>query len=101
MADRHFEAIQQDYISATRRWNNASFWAKNLTLALREFGWTIWNHRNELLHDSTGVDKIPKRELNDSMAQEWQNGDINLLAQDKSLIQGTTLPRLLQTSQEC
>jgi hypothetical protein len=31
--------------------------------------------------------------------QEWQNGDINLLAKDKALIQGTTLPRLLQTSQ--
>jgi predicted negative regulator of RcsB-dependent stress response len=34
------------------------------------------------------------------MTQEWQNGDINLLAQDKPLIQGTTLLWLLQTSQE-
>jgi hypothetical protein len=34
------------------------------------------------------------------VTQEWQNGDINLLAQDKPLIQGTTLPWLLQTSQE-
>jgi hypothetical protein len=34
------------------------------------------------------------------MTQEWQNGDINLLAQDKALIQGTTLTRLLQMSQE-
>jgi hypothetical protein len=33
---RHFEAVQQDYISATRQWNNASFWTKNLTLALGE-----------------------------------------------------------------
>jgi hypothetical protein len=46
------------------------------------------------------VERIPKRELNDSVTQEWQNGDINLLAQDKPLIQGTTIPLLLQTSQE-
>jgi hypothetical protein len=45
---RHFEAIQQDYISATRQWNSASFWAKNLMLAPWEFGWTIWKYRNEL-----------------------------------------------------
>jgi hypothetical protein len=60
----------------------------------------IWMEDLEILHDSTGVDRIPKRELNDNVAQEWQNGDINLLAQDKPLIQGTTLPRLLQTPQE-
>jgi hypothetical protein len=45
------------------------------------------------------VERIPKRELNNSVTQEWQNGDIHLLAQDKPLIQVTTLPWLLQTSQ--
>jgi hypothetical protein len=39
---RHFEAIQQDYIS--RQWNSASFWAMNLLLALWEFGWRIWKY---------------------------------------------------------
>jgi hypothetical protein len=97
---RHFEAIQQEYISATRQWNITPFWAKKLTLVLWEFGWTVWKHRNELLNDSTGVDRIPKRELNNSVTQEWQNGDTNLLAQDKPKIQGTTLHWLLQTSDE-
>jgi hypothetical protein len=97
---RHFEAIQQEYISATRQWNIAPFGAKNLTVALWEFGCTVWKHRSELLHDSTGVDRIPKRELNDSVTQEWQNEDTNLLAQDKPLIQSTTLHRLLQRSHE-
>jgi hypothetical protein len=46
------------------------FWTKNLTLALWEFGWTIWKHWNEIIHDSTGVERIPKRELNDSVTQE-------------------------------
>jgi hypothetical protein len=31
---RQFEAIQQEYVTATCQWNNAPFWAKNLTLAL-------------------------------------------------------------------
>jgi hypothetical protein len=67
---RQFEAMQQEYISATRQWNNAPFWAKNLTLALWDFSWTIWKHRNQTLHDRTGVDRIPTRELNDSATQE-------------------------------
>jgi hypothetical protein len=46
------------------------------------------------------VERVPKRELNNSVTQEWQNGDINLLAQDKPVILGTTIPLLLQTSQE-
>jgi hypothetical protein len=97
---RQFEAIQQEYITATRQWNSAPFWAKNLTLALWDFSWTIWKHRNQTLHDRTGVDRIPTRELNDSVRQEWQDGDTELLPQDKALIQGTSLPQLLQTSQD-
>jgi hypothetical protein len=46
------------------------------------------------------VDRIPKRELNDSVTQKWQNGGTELLPQDKALIQGTSLPQLLQTSQD-
>jgi hypothetical protein len=34
---RQFEAIQHEYITATRQWNSAPFWAKNLTLALWDF----------------------------------------------------------------
>jgi hypothetical protein len=60
----------------------------------------IWKHRNEILHDSAGVDRISTREINNNIIQEWQNGDTNLLAQDKALIQGTILPQLIQTSQE-
>jgi hypothetical protein len=60
----------------------------------------IWKHRNEILHDSKGMERIPTRELNNSITQEWHNGDTNLFAPDQALIQGTTLPRLLQTSQE-
>jgi hypothetical protein len=97
---RQFEAIQQEHITATRQWNSAPFWAKNLTLALWDFSWTIWKHRNQTLHDRTGVDQIPQRELNASVTQEWQNGDTELLPQDKALIQGTSLPQLLQTSQD-
>jgi hypothetical protein len=66
---RHFEAIQQHYISETSQWNSTSFWAKKLTLALWEFGWTIWKYQNEILHDSAGVDRLPKWELNDSGTQ--------------------------------
>jgi len=54
---RQFEAIQQEYITATRQWNSAPFLAKNLTLALWEFSSTIWKYRNETLHDCTGVDR--------------------------------------------
>jgi hypothetical protein len=54
---RQFEAIQQEYITATRQWNSAPFWAKNLTLALWEFSLTIWKYRNETLHECTGVDR--------------------------------------------
>jgi hypothetical protein len=36
---RQFEAIQQEHITATRQWNSAPFWAKNLTLALWDFSW--------------------------------------------------------------
>jgi hypothetical protein len=43
---------------------------------------------------------LPTRELNASVTQEWQNGDTELLPQDKALIQGTSLPQLLQTSQD-
>jgi hypothetical protein len=46
------------------------------------------------------VDRIPKRELNDCVTQEWQNGATELLPQDKALIQGTSLCQLLQTSQD-
>jgi hypothetical protein len=95
-----FEAIQQEYITATRQWNSAPFWAKNLTLALWEFGWTIWKYRNETLHHCTGVDRIPKRELNNSVTQEWQNTDTELLPPDKALFQGISLPQLLKTSQD-
>jgi hypothetical protein len=97
---RQFEAIQQEDITATRQWNSASFWAKNLTLPLWEFGWTIWKYRNETLHDHTRVDRLSKRELNDIVAQEWQNGDTELLPQDKALLQGTSLPQLLKASQD-
>jgi hypothetical protein len=34
------------------------------------------------------------------VTQEWQNGDSELLPQGKALIQGTSLPQLLQTSQD-
>jgi hypothetical protein len=80
---RQFQAIQQEYITATRQWNSAPFWAKNLTLALWDFSWTIWKHRNQTLHDHTGVDQIPQRELNASVTQEWQNGDTELLPKTK------------------
>jgi hypothetical protein len=66
---RQFEQLQQDYISATQQWNSASFWAKNLALALSEFGWTIWKHQSEILHDNTGVHRISKREINDNVTQ--------------------------------
>jgi hypothetical protein len=46
------------------------------------------------------MERIPTRALDNTITQEWQSGDTNLLAPDKALIQGTTLPRLLQTSQE-
>jgi hypothetical protein len=97
---RQFEAIQQEDITATRQWNSAPFWAKNLTLVLWEYSWTIWKYGNQTLHDCTGVDRIPQRELNDSVTQEWQNGDSELLPQGKALIQGTSLHQLLQTSQD-
>jgi hypothetical protein len=59
-----------------------------------------WNTRNEILHDSMGVQRIPARQLNASITAEWQNGTEDLLDQDKALIRGTTLPQLLQTKQE-
>jgi hypothetical protein len=52
---------------------------------------TPWQHR-------CGQD--PQKRTQRHVTQEWQNGDTNLLAQDKALIQGTTLPWLLQTLQE-
>ena len=95
-----FEQCQHEFILETRQWNNSAFWAKNLTLALWEFGWAIWKTRNEILHDSKGVERIPTRQLNASITEEWQNGIDKLLDQDKALIRGTTLPHLLQTKQE-
>jgi hypothetical protein len=69
-------------------------------LALWEFGWTIWKYWSEILHDTLGVDRISKQEITHNVTQEWQNGDTDLLPQDKPLLQGTSLPQLLQTSQD-
>jgi hypothetical protein len=71
-------------------------WAAVLTLAILELSWQMWDHRNDILHNSDVYDHfIDMKAADFSIIQEWHAGPDDLAVLDQLHFRGISLDELL------
>jgi hypothetical protein len=71
-------------------------WASLLIKAVWEFTWSLWDHRNEILHHSDVHDTLLDMDAVDlSIIEEWHAGSDDLIPMDRMQFRGLDLETLL------
>jgi hypothetical protein len=71
-------------------------WASHLIMAVWDFTWTLWDHRNDVLHNSDVHDKLLDMDAIDlAIIEEWHAGGKELIPMDRMQWKGLDLETLL------
>ena len=71
-------------------------WASLLIMAVWDFTWTLWDHRNDVLHNSDVHDKLLDMDAIDlAIIEEWHAGGKELIPMDRMQWKGLDLETLL------
>ena len=91
MQSAHFEALQLR--------QTGQKWASLLIMAVWEFTWTLWDHRNDVLHNSDVHDQLLDMDATDlAIIEEWHAGGTELIPMDRMQWKGIDLETLLAKS---
>jgi hypothetical protein len=76
--------------------NTGKTWSAGLTSAIWELAWQMWDHRNEILHNTDIMDQLLDMDgIDFSIIEEWHAGYADLAAHDHLHFRGLTLDGLL------
>ena len=85
----------EDFASRQLR-NTRKSWAAALIVAIWELSWQMWDHRNDILHNSDVYDHLIDMEATDlSIIEEWHAGSDDLAVLDRLHFRGISLDELL------
>ncbi len=79
--------------------NTGKSWAAALIVAIWDLSWQMWDHRNDILHNSDVYDHLIDMDATDfSIIEEWHAGSDDLPALDQLHFRGISLDELLAKS---
>ena len=80
----HWQSAQQSYYTWLGHRNTGKKWVTSLILQLYNISWDMWEHRNNIKHNTLNPAKFRKiRALDTSIRQEYTKGQDNLLSRDQ------------------
>ncbi len=76
--------------------NTGKSWAAALIVAIWDLSWQMWDHRNEILHNTDVSDQLLDMDgIDFSILEEWHAGYDDLAVPDRLHFRGLTLDGLL------
>ena len=88
--------IQEADFTRRRLRNSGKTWSAGLTSAIWELAWQMWDHRNEILHNTDVSDQLLDMDgIDFSILEEWHAGYDDLEVPDRLHFRGLTLDGLL------
>ena len=85
---RQWQQFQQKFYTISGRRNTGRKWAKLLVIHLFNISWDMWDHRNNIKHNTPTAAKLRALKLlDDRIRAEYVTGNTNLLPRDKRLLQ--------------
>jgi hypothetical protein len=92
----HWAALQDHEFRRRQLRHSGTTWATSLVLAIWDLSWSLWDHRNDVLHNTDAHDRFLDMDSIDlSIIEEWHVGSDTLLPIDKMQFRGITLDKLL------
>jgi hypothetical protein len=94
----HWEILQDFEFRRRQQWHTGTFWAAHLVRATWDPSWSMWDHRNEVLHTSDVQDNklLDMDSIDFAIIEEWGHaGSDALWAIDRRQFRGISLDELL------
>jgi hypothetical protein len=92
----HWAILQDFEFRRRQQWNTGASWAAQMVRATWDISWSLWDHRNEILHTSDVLDKLLDMDSIDfAIIEEWHAGDEALWMIDRRQFRGISLDELL------
>jgi hypothetical protein len=91
-----WQTVQSVYFEELKVRQTGQKWASLLIMAVWEFTWTLWDHRNDVLHNSDVHDQLLDMDSIDlAIIEEWHAGGEELIPMDRMQWKGLDLETLL------
>jgi hypothetical protein len=92
----HWATLQDYEFCRRQQRHSGATWAASRVLAIWDLSWSLWDHRNEVLHTPEIQDRfIDMDSIDLEIIEEWHAGYDDLWAIDKMQFRGITLDELL------
>ena len=94
---KEWQPIQEKELQRLKSKRTSLTWVANLVQAIWDMSWTLWDHRNDVLHNSDMHDQLLDMETTDMrILEEWTVGTQGLHRLDKVQFRGITIEELLE-----
>jgi hypothetical protein len=92
----HWQELQSAHFEELQLRQTGQKWASLLIMAVWDFTWTLWDHRNDVLHNSDVHDQLFDMDtINLAIIEEWHAGGEELIPMDQMQWKGIDLETLL------
>jgi hypothetical protein len=92
----HWQELQSAHFEELQLRQTGQKWASLLIMAVWDFTWTLWDHRNDVLHNSDVHDQLLDMDAIDlAIIEEWHAGGGELIPMDQMQWKGIDLETLL------
>jgi hypothetical protein len=90
--------LQDGYYSNIQHRSTGKLWAGKAIAAIWDYSWTIWDHRNDHLHNSDVANELlDMASIDNAIRREWTRGIAGLDVLDQLQFCGFTLRKLLKS----
>jgi hypothetical protein len=91
--------LQNEYYTNIQHRSTGKLWAGKAIAALWDYSWTLWDHRNDHLHNSDVANKLlDMASIDNAIKREWTRGVAGLDVLDQLQFRGMTLRKLLKSN---
>ena len=91
--------LQNEYYTNIQHRSTGKLWAGKASAALWDYSWTLWDHRNEHLHNSDVANELlDMPSIDNAIKREWSRGVAGLDVLDQLQFRGMTLRKLLKSN---
>jgi hypothetical protein len=91
----HWQELQSAHFEELQLRQTGQKWASLLIMTVWNFTWTLWDHRNDVLHNSDIHDQLLDMDAIDlDLIEEWHAGGKELIPMDRMQWKGINLETL-------
>jgi hypothetical protein len=91
--------LQNEYYTNIQPRSTGKVWSGKIIAAIWDYSWTLWDHRNDHLHNSDVANELlDMASIDNAIKQEWTRGIAGLDVLDQLQFQNLTLRNLLKSN---